>query len=317
MTAVFESTAFVTAIVVSYNPSLDTFERLLDALRNQVDRVLVVDNGSSVSTLSHLEQLTTVRGIDVLRLGANLGIAAAQNHGAREALRFTESTRHREAEYLLFFDHDSIPEPQMVRTLVSADLSLRAQGLLVGAIGPVPVDRRSRTPANFICARGSRLERRLCGNDEILSVEFLISSGTLIRSDVWRRIGPMNEGLFIDHVDTEWCLRALIAGFRLYAAGAARLMHSLGDDVAPVWFGRWREVFVHSPVRDYYIVRNTILLLRQVPMRLAWRIFLFRRLVMFAVFFGAVVPPRGDRLRLMMAGVRDGLRGRSGRLSGL
>jgi rhamnosyltransferase len=315
MTPELEATAYVTAIVVTYNSSVDIVERLLDALRPQVDRVLVVDNGTSASTLNQLEQLTASRRIEFLRLGVNLGIAGAQNYGAREALRLTESIGRGNRAYLLFFDHDSIPEPQMVRALVRADFSLRARGDRVGAVGPVFVDRRTRVAGRFICARGIRLERRLCHDDEILSVDFLISSGTLIRSDVWQHIGPMNEGLFIDHVDTDWCLRALSAGFGLYAAGTARLIHSLGDDVVPVWFGRRREVFVHSPVRNYYAVRNTILLLRQVPMRLVWRIFLVRRVLMAAVFFVATMPPRRERLRLMLAAVRDGLEGRSGRLA--
>ncbi|MFP3480127.1 glycosyltransferase family 2 protein, partial [Burkholderia sp. SIMBA_057] len=81
----------------------------------------------------------------------------------------------------------------------------------------------------------------------------------------------MNESFFIDHVDTEWCLRANAAGYALFGVCAARLDHELGDRIVRLWAIRWRAVPVHSPVRMYYMFRNTIRLLAATPMCWTWR----------------------------------------------
>ena len=125
-------------------------------------------------------------------------------------------------------------------------------------------------------------------------------------------VGGMNEGYFIDHVDTEWCLRARMAGWQIFGVCAARLTHALGDRIIRIWFGRWREVSVHSPLRDYYILRNTVLMLRQVPMTWSWRFAQLGRIVQFLVFFGLAVPPRGRRFGMMMKGIWHGVVGRMG-----
>jgi rhamnosyltransferase len=306
--------ASVSAIIVTFNPDLATFATLLSEIRPQVDRVVIVDNGSRLATTDALLELATFHRCMLKALGENLGIASAQNHGIDAVSQCVEAGPAN-THFALFLDHDSIPAGDMVQRLLRADARARARGERVGAVGPMTVDKRTGTSARFMKAGRFWLNREACASDsDEKSVDFLISSGTLVRFDVLRDVGGMNDGLFIDHVDTEWCLRALANGYRLYAACDARLLHSLGDEVFGVWSGRRREVFVHSPVRDYYAFRNSILLLRQVPMSFAWRAFLSIRLLAFLAFFGLCVAPRRERLRLMGRGLADGLRGRTGKL---
>jgi rhamnosyltransferase len=304
--------ANVSAVLVTFNPELSGLETILATLRPQVDRVLIVDNGSQQATVVALRALAARHSCVLEASDANRGIAAAQNKGV-EVVAALAADLAADAHYLLFLDHDSTPSSDMVERLLAADTRMRQQGERVGAIGPVIVDRRTGTAGRFIRSRRFWIGRDACaaGCTEI-AVDFLISSGTLVRLDVFRTVGPMNEGLFIDHVDTEWCLRAVACGLRLYGACDAHLTHSLGDEVVPVWMGRWREVFVHSPVRDYYMCRNTVLLLRDLRMSFAWRMFLSVRLVGSIAFFGLGVAPRGARLRQMWRGLMDGMAGRSG-----
>ncbi|SAL61496.1 glycosyltransferase family 2 protein [Caballeronia telluris] len=300
------------AVIVTYNPAPEAFAGVLAALRPQVERVVIVDNGSASAIADALQEVALRRDCTFVRLARNVGIAAAQNRGVETIARESKSTSV--CNYILFLDHDSIAASDMVQRLLDSDLRLRARGHAVGALGPVIVDKRTGTSGRFICSRrGGWLYRETCqaGRDE-MPVDFLISSGTLVRADVLADIGGMNDDLFIDHVDTEWCLRALNRGYQLFAVPGARLTHSLGDEVVKVWMGRPREVFVHSPLRDYYMCRNTILLLREVPMSWAWRAFLFLRLLGSMAFFGLCVPPRGTRLLRMRQGVRDGWAGRRG-----
>lgn len=303
----------VTAVIVTFNPEVATLRKMIEALQAQVDEIVFVDNASASNATEQIVRLAQEHGCRFEALAENLGIGAAQNRGfgvsaSRESKPVTGE------RYVLFLDHDSIPEASMVDLLLAADLRLRASGVRVGAVGPAIVDNRTGTTGRFVSSGGAFVKRIPCQPEgDPLGVDFLISSGTLVRADTFEEIGGMDEALFIDHVDTEWCLRAKAAGYALFGVCGARLIHSLGDEVVAVWFGRKREVFVHSPLRDYYMCRNTLLILRSTRMSFGWRLFLSMRLAGSIVFFVATQAPRWRRLQCMMVGLRDGLLNRQGK----
>jgi len=68
-------------------------------------------------------------------------------------------------------------------------------------------------------------------------------------------VGLMDEDLFIDHVDSEWCFRAKAKGFQLFGVGGAAMTHALGERRKEIWFLRRRIVTLHKPFRYYYIFR--------------------------------------------------------------
>ena len=78
--------------------------------------------------------------------------------------------------------------------------------------------------------------------------------------------------------------------------------------------GRERDVHVHSPTRNYYMARNTVLLIRSSLMPPAWRWGYAAWITKYALFYTLTMRPRGVRLRLLLRGVRDGVLGRTGRL---
>jgi rhamnosyltransferase len=159
------------------------------------------------------------------------------------------------------------------------------------------------------------LGRRVASCSGVAAVEcdFVISSGSLVPIEVLEHVGGMEEALFIDQVDTEWCLRARSMGYRVFGVCAAVLEHRLGEGVRWFWLGRWRRVFRQKPFRYYYIFRNTLVLFRRgyfepkfVPFHLAW---LAVMLVVFGVFGG-----RSGGLRMMLKGLLHGLQGARGEL---
>jgi len=305
----------VAAVIVTFNPELATLRNMIRALQGQVEMIVISDNGSELDAREEIAKLAGEYSCSFEAFGQNLGIGAAQNRGFDTAMKRDVQCPSAD-RYVLFLDHDSIPESSMVESLLAADLRLRGAGIRVGAVGPAIVDTRTGTTGRFITSGSVFVQRRSCDRAcNEMPVDFIISSGTLVRADAFAEIGGMDEALFIDHVDTEWCLRAKALGYALYGVCGARLIHSLGDEVVPVWLGRKREVFVHSPLRDYYMCRNTVLILRTARMSPGWRLFLCMRLVGSIVFFGATQTPRLQRLRCMAAGLRDGLLGRQGKWS--
>lgn len=293
--------ACIGAVVVTYCPDITKLADVIRAIAPQVRRIMVVDNGSPRSSVAELRVTCAQYGEILIELPVNVGIAAAQNRGIAELLR-------EGCDYVLLLDHDSVPAIEMVSELVRADRSLRLSGHAVGAVGPVCEDARTGAQWPFVRLEKGRVRRVACSQScPVLKTDFLIASGSLIHRETFQTVGMMNEAFFIDHVDTEWCLRASAAGYSLFGVCAARLDHELGDRIVRLWMLRWRAVPVHTPVRMYYMFRNTIQMLVKTPMRWNWRVVHVYRLLQFIVFYSLLVSPRVRYCRAMFYGAVDGV----------
>ena len=300
----------VVAIVVTYNPHLDDLVAVLESTSPQVDELVVVDNTPAPNP-KLLDCASGLNNLHLVTLGDNLGIAYAHNVGI-------EWADDRGADYVLLLDQDSKPLPGMVELLLLDIESENIQKLKVAAVGPAFDDPRTGFRSYFMVSRfGFPLRykpEKKYDPKKLISVSFLISSGTLIPMRALLELGGKRSNYFIDHVDTEWCLRARAGGYRIIGEHRALMWHSLGDEVKRIWFFYMRSVAYHSPLRDYYMFRNTLLMLNDVQVSIIWRLFLLSRLVQFALYFLTIVKGRRRRLRLMLLGLYHGLRQISGRL---
>lgn len=307
--AAHKAEQMVGAVVVTYQPDAAQLTRLLDALTPQVDAAVVVDNGSSNQREVH--QLAGQFKAAFIGLEQNLGIAAAQNVGIRWVVASG-------ATHVLLSDQDSVPEVDMVQNLL--DCLAENDPQTVGAVGPVPVDERGASGASAGEVRSDALvysdttwgpkRREIPGPEDVMAVPFVLASGCLIPVPVLERVGLMHEGLFIDHVDLAWCLRAGEFGYRFLVCGNATLTHDLGEDKAVLPGGR--EVHVQSPARNYYMVRNTLLLLRAPFMRGKWKAGYLSYLAKYLGFYTLMSAIQPHRFPLLVRGLRDGILGRTG-----
>ncbi|MEW5833889.1 MAG: glycosyltransferase family 2 protein [Pseudomonadota bacterium] len=294
--------ANVCAVVVTYRPDADALGRLLAAVIPQVGSVVVVDNGDPAWRAGMSE--ATAGAIQMQSMPTNVGLAAAQNAGIAWA-------REHGYRYVLILDQDSTPGPAMVDRLLAV-IASPPDGSRLAAVGPVFEDEFGDGRAPFVRI-GFPLNRKLwCTRpDAVLACDFLISSGSLIPLEVIDVLGPMNEGLFIDNVDLEWCFRAAARGYRLYGVCAASMRHRLGDARRPLPLGLG-SVVVHGPVRLYYMMRNRLRLYRMPHTPWIWIAQDLPRLLVKLALFSVLVGPRLRNLRFMLRGIRDGVRGREG-----
>lgn len=289
------------AVVVTYNPSPTDLCALLSALVAQVERVILVDNASA-SDIHGLAASIRSDKIELIALKENLGLSAAQNIGLRKA-------QSGGVEFAILFDQDSIPESRMVEILLGNLRRLQSDGKRVAAVGP---DFLAVGGYPFRRFQGIAIERCPCmPGKEIMSVDFLISSGCLISMKALAEIGVMNESLFIEYIDVDWGLRAKLAGFELFGVCSARMKHSIGDHSMSA-LGRVAPV--HTPLRHYYQFRNAVWLCRQSNIPVRWRIAVALNAGIKFAFFVLMVPPRFQRLKMIMLGVKHGIAGRLGKL---
>ncbi len=301
-----EVSAQVHAVVVTFNPERDVLLREFALLVSQVDKIWLVDNASSQSLADWVSGLPCAGKLELVQMSANLGLGAAQNAGIQLA-------RAAGANHVLILDQDSEPMPDMVDRLLAASERLQSSGVPVAAVAPVYADSATGPASGFVRLGWLDFKKQTAlPGQEVVEADFVISSGSLIPVSVLYDIGPMDESLFIDHVDTEWCLRAQSKGYRLFGVPGARMVHTLGDRRTRIWFLRWRNVAYHSPFRYYYILRNSLLMQRRPYMPLKWRVAELIRCCRVVCFYGLFAPQRGACLRMMWRGIVDGLRGVSG-----
>lgn len=288
------------AVIVTYFADESRVARLLEAVCAQVAQVVIVDNTPAQAPPT---SNTIQPGIDRIANHANLGLAHAQNQGIAHLAS-------RGCTHLVLFDQDSLPAPDMVTHLFAAWQRLQAAGVRVAALGPTWRDRHSGRSAPFVRIGWGRM--RAAPDAPVTECDTLVSSGCLIPLAALDAIGPMDATLFIDQIDTEWGLRAQRLGYRLYGVRSAVLTHGIGESFVRPWFAPARTVPVHAPIRDYFLVRNTIAVFfrRAAPWR--WRLLQLLRLPALIVVLVTQMPPRRTRLRYVARGLIDGLRGRLG-----
>lgn len=300
----------IVPVIVTYNPDESTLIASLTALLSQVQNIVIVDNDSirDVAEITkHLDKARFSR-INLIKLQHNNGLGKAFNTGISVA-------RDLNAAFVLLMDQDSIPESDMLSKLHDAYQYLKKQGISVGAVAPRYRGSTSSQLSQFV--RISRFGLARITNDDDTNytrADFLISSGSLIAMQALDQAGGMDDELFIDHIDTEWCFRAQSKGFALYGVCDAIMQHSLGDKQIRFWWGRWRNISFHQPFRYYYTFRNSILLWQRPYMPAAWKRADKLRILSLLFFFTLFSPNRITNLRMMLKGMKDGSNRRTGKL---
>ena len=297
----------VAAVIVAYEPDLRTLEHLSNIMSQQCGAVIIVNNSES-EAYSNLPRPLNSATI-ILNNGGNQGIAHAHNRGIEWALAH-------EYDYVLLLDQDSQPAPDMLRQLLEAHAMIKAEGIEPGAVGASYLEAHSGQRSFFLRLRRLGFHRISSDatDEPVVQVDHLISSGMLISRKALILAGLMDESLFIDHVDSEWCLRARAKGLRHFGCFNATMRHQLGDKSLRLWFGRWRHYSVHSPIRCYYIFRNSIHLMSLSYVPLRWKWMDLRRLLLLSAFHAIFLPNRVLTLRLMLTGIYHGLRGIDGKI---
>ena len=296
----------VCAIFVCYFPDPVQLSRAVGVMRPQVGAVILVDNGADPQVRQWLEGGDQRGEIIHILMEANVGVAAGQNIGISRA-------RQHGFSHVLIMDQDSIAASDMVLRLMGTLSTLERSGRKVGAIGPKLQYTNTTESFHFIRLglTGNLVHLPPNASGPVL-VDIIISSGTLIPLDVIDTVGGMDESLFIDNVDVEWCFRAASFGFKLYGDIGAEMEHTLGDTVKRFWFIRWQEVIVHKPLRLYFIMRNRVWLYFRSYTPMLWVMQDLIRICAKLILFTIIVPPRRSNVAMMLRGLQDGLTGRSG-----
>ena len=290
----------VLGIIVTYNPEPNTVTKLIEILAAQVAAIVLIDNASD--SFSTNELLIRYPHLHTINNSENVGVATAYNQGC--AIAKAQGFSH-----VILFDQDSIPASDMVNCLTKAMVIKNQDELIVAAAGPKYTDIKGQKLSPFVRIKDFHLERVNCADGEVVEIDHLISSGSLIDIRAIDAVGNFVDGLFIDCVDTEWCLRARHNKLIILGVGNAAMQHNIGDAYLILW---GRQLPIHSPVRLYYQFRNQVWLIKQPWTGWRWRIIDTIRCMKLFIVFIFFAPNKINNLTYMMRGIFDGVLSRLG-----
>ena len=269
------------AIVVVYYPDLLLLDNLLLRLQHCAHIVIVKNDPVSINSEFWSATKEKYSEFTVLQMHKNLGVAGALN-------RAFDVLSALEIPYAWTFDQDSSPAEDAGVKLLSQFRCLKQSEFRCAAVVPKVFDSRTQVPLPFI-VESSEKKLQLVIPVGGMPVCCAITSGMLIDMAALRNIGYMDESLFIDHVDTEWCFRARSKGYGIYLVHEAHMGHELGDVLNIRFLGLRLSIRIRSALRAYYIFRNGWLLGGLSYSPAGWRNYFARcafRMSLIAMIFG-------------------------------
>lgn len=292
----------VSIIILNWNQRKDTAECLesLNKLEYKNFSVVIVDNGSSDGSFEYLKgkfpHITLIRNED------NLGFAEGCNVGIRHAL----STG---TDYILLLNNDTFAEKDVLDVLVRTAEADKDIGVLGGV--NCSYDEPSKlieigTNLNWWTGFTRKENLKAIESGSINTpqpIQGVTGSVLLIKKEVIDKIGLLDARFFIYYEDTDWCLRAGRAGYKVLYVPRAKVLHK-----TEAAFGKPQAPFL------YLYTRNLpLFMLKNCP-----RIFLIN----FFIFYILKLAGRGllffiigkwKECKAIIYGLTDFLRGNFGK----
>jgi GT2 family glycosyltransferase len=256
--------------------------------------IVVVDNGSTDGSQDFVRH--DFPEVHLIENKRNLGFAEGQNTGIRYSMMSG-------ADFLFILNNDITLDRNVLRELVAAfeeDASIGIAGpILYHADRPTVVQkagamiswRTGRTPYLSAGALDGALSPKTIPVDSV--------GMFLAKPALFERIGFFDARLFSYWEDTDLCLRAKKAGYRVVCVPAAKIWHNEGSTAAKV-----------PGLRTYYLTRNRFWMERKYA---SWG----ARVLFYLVFFLGIfwfnglrfllVERSGNAFRALLRGTRDGL----------
>jgi rhamnosyltransferase len=286
----------VCAVLVTYHPSRAMLENLQNALA-EAKGLVVVDNGSRGNELESLRTASRSLDFHLIENRENLGVAEALNQGVRWA-------KSQNYPWVLLLDQDSRMHNGFVEAMFRTWLS-HSKHDEIASIHP-----RYMHPELGYAAIAPRAPDG--------SLVWCMTSGVLMPTWIFDKIGWFAAEFFIDWVDIEYCFRIRVAGYLIVESPEAILLHDPGQSAPASFLGLRFWPSHHSPVRRYYMSRNRVVVFRKYFLRLP--VYTLKAMSMALrdtakCFLGETELPR--KLRSFFLGTWDGLIGRMGQREGL
>jgi GT2 family glycosyltransferase/glycosyltransferase involved in cell wall biosynthesis len=219
------ATLTTAAVVLNWNQAELTVAAC-DSLRGDLDRILVVDNGSEASDRAVLAAYVDSANVHVIWSATNLGYAAGNNLGLSHALACG-------VDAILVVNNDAFAEPGAVSTLLQRLVDQPDVGVAMPAVLSLDGSQVLHTGCdlNYRTGRTRWIDHGI-SPDRVdpwpRESGYVSGEAFLVRAETLRACGLFDErfGSYFEDVDLSIRIRA--AGWRLEVVPAAVFRHAVG-----------------------------------------------------------------------------------------
>lgn len=191
----------------------------------------MVDNASSDGSPEMVSK--EFPQVKLIRNKKNAGFAKANNQAIKLA----------QGDYILLLNPDTKVQADALNQMI-AFLDSHPDAGVVGAKLVLPDGRvqpdpfgRFPTVKNILLLKLWQMSERIKGNrdltrkdfSKILEVDWISGASMMIRQEVIKEVGLMDEEYFLYLEDVDWCYRMRQAGWSIYVLPTAKITHHLGQ----------------------------------------------------------------------------------------
>ncbi len=229
----------LSCVIVNYRTPhylIDCLPGLLEELTGLDAQVVIVDNDSGDGSADTLREWVRIHDagarVRVLDSGFNGGFAAGNNFGIRAV----------PAQFHLLLNSDTLVRPGAIRTLLDTAQRHPEAGIVSPRLewpdgsGQESCFRYPSPQSEFCAAAQTGLFDRLFARHTVAlpvqtepaQPEWTSFACVLVRDEVFRHIGLLDEGYFMYFEDVEFCHRLRRAGWNIWHTPQARIVHLRG-----------------------------------------------------------------------------------------
>lgn len=263
-------------VIVNYR----TADLVIDCLRSLMPqtadlgggRVVIADNASGDGSVEKLHAAIATAGwsgwTEVLPLPSNGGFAYGNNAGIRLALKAGPP-----ADYVMLLNPDTVVRPCALRALVDFMEAHPAAGI-AGSLIENPdggTDRsahRAPSPLGELdgAARLGVLNRLLHRytvspplRDVAHACDWVSGAAMIVRRKVLEQVGPLDEGYFLYFEEVDFCCRVRDAGWQVWYAPEARILHLEGAATGIRTVAKRRPAYWYDSRRRFFVKHHGII----------------------------------------------------------
>lgn len=289
----------VSIILLNWNGKEDTLE-CLESIR-QIDypnyEIILVDNGSTDGSVEFFRD--KYPEIEIIQNEENLGFAEGNNVGISNIIA-------RGTDYILLQNNDTVVDPRFLTELVQVIESDNT----IGVVGPTvyyygsPNKIQSAGAKIWWCIGRSRHLRknRFDKGDlgEIREVDYIPGCSLLAKSELFSKVGYLNENYFAYWEESDWCIRVKKAGYNILYVPPAKVWHKGGSTSGKI-----------SGFGEYHMTRNMFWFMKQNATKkqyISFLLFFFGLQLWFSVINYIIFHQNVSVFVSFLKGIGDGLK---------
>jgi len=231
-------------IILNYNgfpyifDCLESLSRLQDCKIARL-QIIVIDNASTDKSVELIKK--KFPKIKIIENQTNLGFAGGNNVAIKYALKNNFNN-------IMLLNPDTIVEKNFLKPL----LQLMKLDKKIGIVSPVLKGKEgSRTifalgaEFNPILGRTKHIHLKKRPSN-VLKQEMVSGCAMIVRREVFEKIGLLDERFFLYFEDSDFCLRARKAGFKIYVEPKSLVLHKCSSSLGGLSLKKIRYVTISN-----------------------------------------------------------------------